>query len=149
MRMLSKYNITRPEMLWLFAVAVWLITLLFASCRKKELDVQQNFPFEVKVMPFREDIVAGQTVELRCSIIASGDFKGTNYFIRYFQFDGEGTLRYYSDPPYIPNDRYLLPQKDFRLYYTSLSGTAQSFTVWIYDSFGNEQAVNFQFKNGE
>ena len=35
----------------------------------------------------------GQTVEIRCELKKEGDFSGTLYTIRYFQFEGEGSLK--------------------------------------------------------
>ena len=105
---------------------------LFTSC-KKELDIQQNFPFEVKVLPVPKSIGNTDTVEIR--------------FIRYFQYEGKGSLR--TSPQgevLLVNDIYPLATKGaFRLYYTSASETNQSFSVWISDSFGNEQKLDFEF----
>ena len=132
---------------------VWLLLLVFASaitlssCDKEELDIQQNYPFEVKVMPVPGDISNGQTVEIRITIERSGNFSDAGYFIRYFQYDGQGTLRYYSEPPYMPNALYQLPATQFRLYYTSQSTVSQSFDIWISDNFGNEKQVSFEFNN--
>ena len=121
--------------------------LTLSSCNKDELDIQQNYPFEVKVMPVPKDVANGQTVEIRIAIERSGNFRDASYHIRYFQFDGQGTLRYYNDPPYMSNDLYPLPQTQFRLYYTSQSTVSQSFDIWISDNFGNEQQVSFQFNS--
>lgn len=121
--------------------------LTLSSCNKDQLDIQQNYPFEVKVMPVPKDVANGQTVEIRITIQRSGDFNDAEYYIRYFQFDGQGALRYYSEPPYMPNDLYPLPQTQFRLYYSSQSTVSQSFDIWISDNFGNEQQVSFQFNS--
>ena len=45
-----------------------LCVTLFTSC-KKELDVQQNFPFEVKVLPIPKQLPLGGTAELRLEIL--------------------------------------------------------------------------------
>lgn len=130
-------------------VAVMASAIMLSSCNKDELDIQQNYPFEVKVMPVPKGITNGQTVEIRITIQRSGDFKDANYFIRYFQYDGQGTLQYYNDAPYMPNDLYPLPQTQFRLYYTSQSTVSQSFDIWISDNFGNEQQVSFEFNSSD
>lgn len=130
-------------------VVVIASAILLPSCNKDELDIQQNYPFEVKVMPVPKDIANGQTVEIRITIQRSGNFNDAEYYIRYFQFEGQGTLRYYNDPPYMPNDLYPLPQNPFRLYYTSQSTVSQSFDIWISDNFGNEKQVSFQFNNSD
>ena len=124
-------------------------TLTLVSCDKNELQVQHDFPFEVKVMPVPTDIANGDTVEIRITIQLTGNYSGTYYSIRYFQFDGEGTLRYYDEPPYQPNDQYSLPVEQFRLYYTSQSAVSQSFDIWITDNFGNEKQLSFQFNNSD
>jgi len=73
--------------------------------------------------------------------------KDTEYKLRYFQFDGDGILQYNQEEPYIPNDLYIIPNDQFRLYYTSTSSVSQSFNVWISDQFGNEKQISFQFNN--
>ena len=118
-----------------------------SGCDKEVLDVQEVFPFEVKVMPVPKDIAMGETVEIRFSIISKGNYSGNSYAIRYFQNDGQGRLSYLGYKPYLPNDLYPLPEKEFRLYYTSESLVSQQFDVWIADSFGNEKQVSFQFNN--
>lgn len=128
---------------------VLLSSLTLISCDKDELEIQNDFPFELQVMPVPKDIANGETVEIRITIKRSGTYTGTKYFIRYFQFDGKGTLLYYNDPAYLPNDLYSLPKDQFRLYYTSHSTVSQSFDVWISDNFGNEKQLSFQFNSSD
>ena len=119
---------------------------LFTSC-KKELDVQQNFPFEVKVLPVPKNIGKTDTVEIRCELRSPYQYDENRYFIRYFQYEGKGSLR--TSPQgeaLFANDVYPLVSKGaFRLYYTSASEANQSLSVWISDSFGNEQKLDFEF----
>ena len=119
---------------------------LFTSC-KKELDVQQNFPFEVKVLPVPKNVGKTDTVEIRCELRSPYQYDENRYFIRYFQYEGKGSLR--TSPQgeaLFANDVYPLASKGaFRLYYTSASEANQSLSVWISDSFGNEQKLDFEF----
>jgi hypothetical protein len=131
----------------LLAALISSVTLV--SCDNNELEIQNNFPFEVKVMPVPAAIANCNTAEIRLTIQRSGNYSNTQYFIRYFQFDGQGTLQYCNEPPYLPNDLYSLPDDQFRLYYTSLSSVSQSFDVWISDNFGNEKQLSFQFNNSD
>jgi hypothetical protein len=126
-----------------------ILTSYVTSCSKDELEVQNDFPFEVNVMPVPKEIANGNTVEIRLTIQSTGNYNNIQYFIRYFQFDGLGTLQYYDAPPYLPNDLYQLPTKQFRLYYTSHSTVSQSFDVWISDNFGNEKQLSFEFKSSD
>jgi hypothetical protein len=128
-------------------LAVLTCSITLISCDKGELEIQNNFPFEVTVMPVPKDIANGQTVEIRLTVRRSGIYNNTRYFIRYFQFDGQGTLQYYDEPPLLPNDLYALPTEQFRLYYTSTSNVSQSFDVWISDNLGNERQLRFQFNS--
>lgn len=130
-------------------VAVLLSSITLVSCSKDELEIQNDFPFEVKVMPVPKEIANGDTVEIRITIQPTGNYTGTQYFIRYFQFDGQGTLQYSDKTPYKPNDLYPLPAEQFRLYYTSHSVVSQSFDVWISDNFGNEKQLSFEFNSSD
>ncbi|MCY0976838.1 DUF3872 domain-containing protein [Chryseobacterium wangxinyae] len=132
----------------LYVIPILLLTeTILSSCTDEELEIKQNFPFEVSVMPVSKNISNGETVEIRLKILSGGNFKGTQYYIRYFQFDGTGILKYYNDIPYSQNDSYALQAKEFRLYYTSTSTVSQSFKIWISDSFGNEKEIEFQFNS--
>ncbi|MCD9855745.1 DUF3872 domain-containing protein [Epilithonimonas sp. JDS] len=133
--------------LFKFPMVVLLIGLVFTSCEDKGLEIQQDFPFEVQVMPVPGKIAENETVEIRISLLTSSDFSGTTYSLRYFQYEGSGQLQHYNDPPYLQNDEYPLKQKEFRLYYTSKAQESHQVSIWIKDSFGNERRVDFEFDN--
>ncbi|TWI18834.1 DUF3872 domain-containing protein [Sphingobacterium siyangense] len=144
------FDNNRPRLKSVWALlAVLLSAFLFTSCDKDDLEIQQNFPFEVSVMPVPGEVANGQTVEIRITIQPTGNYANTAYSLRYFQFDGTGTLQYYSEPPYLPNDLYPLASTQFRLYYTSTSTVSQSFDVWISDNFGNEKQLSFEFNSSD
>ncbi|QHC86631.1 conjugal transfer protein TraQ [Empedobacter brevis] len=149
--MITIHNRFRTGLLPVYILLTILMTsgMLISCSKDEELDIQQNFPFEIKVMPIPTAIANGQTIEIRITIQRNGNYQNTQYYLRYFQFDGQGTLRYYHEPPYLPNDLYPLPTEQFRLYYTSASVVSQAFDVWISDSFGNEKQINFQFNNSD
>jgi len=98
-------------------------------------------------MPVPKDIVRGQTVEIRCELKADGKFDGTIYTIRYFQHDGKGSLRMENGTVFQPNDRYLLENEKFRLYYTSASTETQTLTVVVEDNFGKSYEMEFSFND--
>jgi hypothetical protein len=146
--MTAFFNRFRMGLLPMYVLLAILISFA-TSCSKDELEIQNDFPFEVKVMPVPKEIANGNTVEIRLTIQPAGNYSNTQYFIRYFQFDGQGTLKYYDAIPYLPNDLYQLPTKQFRLYYTSHSTVSQSFDVWISDNFGNETQLSFQLNSSD
>ncbi len=124
-----------------------LMGIVFNSCQDSDLEMKQNFPFDVKVMPIPSKIKEGEIVEIRIVLETAGNFSETKYSIRYFQFEGNGKLQHYNDVPYLPNDEYILPEKQFRLYYTSQSSESHQFSIWIKDSFSNEKRIDFEFDN--
>ena len=123
-----------------------LAACLLSACND-EMDVQQSYPFKVETLPVPTRIVKGETVEIRCELKSEGDFDGTVYTIRYFQYDGEGSLKLDNGLGFKPNDRYLLENRKFRLYYTSLCDEAQNFIVVVEDNWGNMTEMEFDFNN--
>ena len=146
--MITFFNKFRIGLLPMYVLLAILISSV-SSCSKDELEIQNDFPFEVKVMPIPKEIANGNTVEIRITIQPTGNYSNAQYYLRYFQFDGQGTLQYNEETPYLPNDLYSLQTKQFRLYYTSNSTVSQSFDVWISDNFGNEKQLSFEFNSSD
>lgn len=125
---------------------VGLMGCFLASC-DDELDIQQSYPFTMETMPVPGKVTKGQTVEIRCEMKKEGNYANALYTIRYFQFEGEGTLKMDNGITFLPNDRYLLENEKFRLYYTSGCSEAQNFIVVVEDNFGNAYELEFDFNN--
>lgn len=123
-----------------------LMGCFLASC-DDELDIQQSYPFTVETMPVPNKVTKGQTVEIRCEMKKEGNYANALYTIRYFQFEGEGTLKMDNGITFLPNDRYLLENEKFCLYYTSGCSEAQNFIVVVEDNFGNAYELEFDFNN--
>ena len=95
----------------------------FTSC-SDDLDIQQEYPFTVEAMPVADRIVSGQTVEIRLEIT-----------------EEDGTILK-------PNDRYLLSEKKFRLYYTSKStNEAQTIDLYFENNWQDVRQLSFSFNN--
>ena len=134
----------------LWVAGVLLVAGFCLSACDSKLDIQQAYEFDIRTMPVRKDIKQNETVEIRCSLIETGSFDDNRYTIRYFQSEGYGELQLGKDGDvFLPNDRYPLPDKEFRLYYTSRSDDSQQFEVVVKDSFGNEKKLEFQFIAGQ
>ena len=93
--MITIFNKFRIGLLPVYLMlAILTASVSLVSCRKDDdLEIQNNFPFEVKVMPVPKDVANGQTVEIRVTIQRTGNYSNTQYYLRYFQFDGQGSLR--------------------------------------------------------
>lgn len=137
-----------------FGVIAILSLVIAAVCSltscSDDLDVQQSYPFTVEVMPYADKIAKGQTIELRFEIKPEGNYANTLYTIRYFQYDGEGSLKLVDGPVLVNNDRVLLESKTFRLNYTAKSDEAHKFLVVVEDNFDStpwEQTFEFNSKD--
>ena len=99
------------------------------------LDVRQEYPFTVEAMPVADGIANGE-----------GNFAGTVYTLRYFQPDGKGSLKMEDGTVLKPNDRYLLNERRFRLYYTSQSADdSQTIDLYFEDNWGNMRQLTYGF----
>ena len=147
---MKKNNKIKKSVSVLAFLFVCAVSVILSSC-SDELDIQQSYPFKVETMPVPKDIVRGQTVEIRCELKAEGKFDGTIYTIRYFQHDGKGSLRMENGTVFQPNDRYLLENEKFRLYYTSAGCSYASKPVnfsrsEVYREYFKEKTVIFSEK---
>lgn len=120
--------------------------LVFTSC-DNELDIQQSYPFTVETMPVPNKVKNGETIEIRCELKKEGEYADALYTIRYFQFEGKGTLKLDNGITFLPNDRYLLENDKFRLYYTSACNEAQNLLVVVEDTLGNSYELEFDWNN--
>ena len=151
---LDKIGAVRLTPVRFFGFWATLFALVFAlaSC-SDDLDVQQSYPFTVEVMPYGDKIKQGETIELRFEIKPEGNYANTLYTIRYYQYDGEGTLKLVDGPVLVNNDRVLLESKTFRLTYTAKSSQAHKLLIVIEDNFNStpwEQTFEFNGKdNGD
>ena len=76
-----------------------------------------------------------------------GYFSDTRYTIRYFQPDGEGTLRMDDGMVLLPNDRYPLDREVFRIYYTSECDDQQTIDVYFEDNHDQVYQLTLTFDN--
>ena len=126
---------------------LYIIALFFCVACNDKLDIQQAYKFTIITMPVPSEVKRGETVEIRFEIKREGEYKDTKYYIRYFQPSGTGVLKKSEGLLFTPNDRYLLENTIFRLYYTSNSTDQQTIDVYVEDSFGQVEKVTFSFTN--
>ena len=129
------------------AVGCMAVAMVGLTACDDELEVQQEFPFTVELMPIPNKVTKGETVEIRCELVAEGRTDNTIYTIRYFQFEGEGTLKMDNGIVLQPNDRYLLEKEIFRMYYTSECDESQNFIVVVEDNYGQSYEFEIDLNN--
>ena len=123
--------------------------LVLVTACNDNLDIQQAYPFSIETLPVPKRLKVGETAEIRCQLVRGGYYQPTTYQIRYFQPDGKGSLKMEDGTVLKPNDRYLLNEWKFRLYYTSHSGKeSQTIDLYFEDNWGNLQQLTYDF-NGK
>lgn len=137
-----------PARFFGFWAVLFALVFSLTSC-SDDLDVQQSYPFTVEVMPYADKIANGETVELRMTIVPEGNYTNTLYTIRYFQYEGKGTLKLVDGPTLVNNDRVLLESKEFRLNYTAKSADSQEIYICIEDNYGTRWEQTFEFNNSD
>lgn len=114
----------------LYRLKDWLVLAgIVVGCACASLDVRTDFDFGVEIMPYRQTLTEGETVELRFSITPDEEgnmYDSARYRVRYFPVEGEGYLRIGQDTAMRPNDLYPLPGREIRMYYTPLWGKAEN-----------------------
>ena len=130
-----------------YALYLCVLLISLVSCDDGNLQIQQSYDFQLETMPVPKSIALGETIEIRCKLIVAGNYNEGRYSIRYFQPDGKGELKMDDGTIFLPNDRYPLPDKEFRLYYTSESTDQQVIDVYIENNFGTVVMLTFSFNN--
>jgi hypothetical protein len=97
-----------------------LIACIACAC-SSDIDIRQDYAFEVTHLPVPKRLKKGETAEIRCQLHRYGEYENTTYRLRYFQPDGKGTLKMDDGTVFLPNDYYDLTKETFHLYYTSES----------------------------
>ena len=65
-----------------------------------------DYSFDFETLPVPKSVVEGETIEIRCQIKRADSRNDTGFYIRYFQFDGKGELRFEDGRRLVPNDLY-------------------------------------------
>jgi hypothetical protein len=131
-----------------FGITAWLVAMmLLALACSDDLDIRTRYVFDLETMPVQKKIIEGETAEIRCRIIKEGDYQENRFYIRFFQPDGQGSLRLDDGQILSPNDLYPLNNEVFRLYYTSGCTDQQSIDIYIVDSFGQTVQKTFSWQN--
>jgi len=129
-------------------IALYTLSLIaITSACNEDIDIRQDYEFEVNHLPVKKSIKKGETAEIRLELVRSGRWEDAEYYIRYFQPDGTGELKTEDGLIFKPNDLYEISKETFRLYYTSQSEDQQVIVLYFLDNFGNMVTLTFSFNN--
>lgn len=136
------------KIIYQMLVGCYIVAALVLVCAcNSQLDIQTRNPFTVETMPVPKKLKVNETAEIRCELKRDGRWEDTRYTIRWFLYDGKGTLKTEDGTVLLPNDRYPLEKETFRLYFTSQSDDQSSLKVWVEDSFSQTVELELSFNN--
>lgn len=132
----------------LVVFTLYTLSLVVIACACSDnLDIKQDYAFDLETLPLQKTIAVNETAEIRCQLVTEGDYSGVEYSIRYFQPDGDGILMDDEGTTFTPNDLYPLTKRTFRLYYKSLGTDRQVIDIYIVNSFNQIVQKTFSFTN--
>lgn len=138
----------KKEMRKLLVYTLCMLSLIVIACACSDnIDVKRDYEFEVQHLPVQKRIKKGETAEIRLQLMRSGNWQDAEYYMRYFQPDGQGELKTEDGMVFLPNDLYRLDKEIFRLYYTSHSEDQQVIDLYFLDNFGAMFTLSFSFNN--
>ena len=130
---MNRLNFNMTFFKYLAVLCAGAASAALASC-DNELDVQQSYEFTVETMPVPKELAKGETAEIRCELKRSGEFADALYTVRYFQYDGEGTLSLDNSLVLLPNGNsdYIIPPdaRNLRISWWSWRTTSDSHANW-------------------
>ena len=95
------------KIIYQMLVGCYIVAALVLVCAcNSQLDIQTRYPFTVETMPVPKKLKVNETAEIRCELKRDGRWEDTEYTIRWFLYDGKGTLKLDDGTVLLPNDRY-------------------------------------------
>ncbi len=124
-----------------------LASAIVCACND-DLDIKQDYLYSIEILPLPKSLKQSQTVALEFSIIREGYYTGTSYRFRYFQSEGEGTLKNDKGKTLPMNRFHAIASDNFVLNYQCDSEEQQQLDFVFEDNFGQrvEYSITFTSK---
>ena len=126
-----------------YILYVLLLSVVICACND-DLDIKQDYRYSIETLPLPKSLKQGQTVALEFSIIREGYYTGASYRFRYFQSEGEGTLKNDKGQTLPMNRFHAIASDNFMLNYKCLVEEQQQLDFVFEDNFG--QRVEYMVK---
>jgi len=118
----------------LYILYALLLPVVVCGCNDN-LDIKQDYRYSIESLPLPKSIKQGQTVALEFSIIREGYYTGTSYRFRYFQSEGEGTLKNDKGKTLPINRFHAIASDNFVLIYKCIVEGQQQLDFVFEDNF--------------
>ena len=129
--------------------------LAFGSCND-DIDIRQDYDFNLSSWYLQKQIATGETVEIRFYLDREGDYEKAEYEIGYIQVEGKGEVtdsegvrlvnrevRPLAEVPEL--DRENPVRQVFTLFYRSTSAKRSELKFFVRDNFGRESELTVTF----
>ena len=129
--------------------------LAFGSCND-DIDIRQDYDFNLSSWYLQKQIATGETVEIRFYLDREGDYEKAEYEIGYIQMEGKGEVtdsegvrlvnrevRPLAEVPEL--DRENPVRQVFTLFYRSTSTRRSELKFFVRDNFGRESELTVTF----
>lgn len=140
--MITKQDIHRG---WLLCMAIAFLLLPF-SCAKEELEIKQNFDYEVTMQKYRTDVEVNKPVDLVFFIKNAGKYEGVQYSVNYFLRQGSGQLYDRKNQLLGDNTPYRVQGDTLQIRYTPTSQGDHTIEVEFSDNFGLRKEINVKLR---
>mgnify|MGYP001176999169 FL=1 len=121
-----------------------LLSVVVCACND-DLDIKQDYRYSIETLPLPKSLKQGQTVALEFSIIREGYYTGASYRFRYFQSEGEGTLKNDKGKTLPMNRFHAIASDNFVLNYQCDSEEQQQLDFVFEDNFGQRVEYTVKF----
>jgi hypothetical protein len=140
-----RYKKTIQKAFTLLLISV--IVIVFAIGCSKDLQIKHDYDFNVTCLPVPASLEKNEAAEMRIEILRdSGRYDSTTYYVRYFQYEGKGSLRFDNGETLFPNDSYRLDRNIFRMYFLpNPTYASHQIELTFYDSYRHEHPLTFNF----
>lgn len=128
-------------------ITAFILCLLCLSCND-ELEIKQDYDFDVETEKYRSEISQDETVEFVFHLQRSGDYAQTYYFVSCFQREGSGTITDTYGNKLEMNKPYpVYTPETFKLRYTSTCADAQKIELTFSDNFDHRKELKIDLQN--
>ena len=121
-----------------------LASAIVCACND-DLNIKQDYRYSIETLPLPKSLKQGQTVAIEFSIIRERYYTGTSYKFRYFQSEGEGTLKNDKEKALAMNRFHAISSDNFVLNYKCLVEEQQQLDFVFEDSFGKQVEYSVKF----
>lgn len=123
-----------------FVGVLFAFFLTLVSC-SQEVDVKQNFDYEIKMQKYRTDVEVGKPVRLVFFIKSVGNYSDVRYSVNYFLRKGAGQLFDQTNQTLQDNTQYEIQGDTLRIEYLPTQQGDHIIEVEFSDNFNQRKEM--------